>query len=75
MEIQLSFSISLELMVGNARLEAATFKIVIKLPPSRLCKVCRLVTLVDLKLVNAGLFMAHVCRVNVNVFRGGMQGV
>ncbi len=54
-------------MVGNAILEAATFKIVIKLSPSRLCKVCRLVTLADLK-----LFMAHVCR--VNVFRGGMQG-
>lgn len=61
--------------MANARLVVATFKIVKKLPLSRLCKVAHLLTLADLKLVNAGLFMAHVCRVNLNVFRGGMRGV
>lgn len=58
-------------MVSNTRLEAAPESFT-KLPPSRLCKVCHLLTLVDLKLVNVGLFMAHVYWVNAYGFRGGV---
>lgn len=63
MEIQLSFSnwIFLELMVGNARLEVAAFKTVIKLPSSRLCKVCRLLTLVDLNRAVYGSYLQGEC--------------
>lgn len=63
----------MELMVGNTRLEVA-MKSFTKLPPSRLCKVCHLLTLVHLKLVNVGLFMADVYWVYAYAFRGGLQG-
>lgn len=60
-------------MVGNTRLEVA-MKSFTKLSPSRLCKVFHLLTLVHLKLVNVGLFMADVYWVYASAFRGGLQG-